>query len=70
MPRLPGINHLVAVRVFQKVGFRIQRQGKHIIMVKEDIQLVIPRNNPIKPYTMGSIIVDAGMTIAEFHDLL
>ena len=53
MPRLPGINHLGAVRVFQKVGFRIQRQGKHIIMVKEDIRLVIPRNNPIKPCTMG-----------------
>ena len=39
-------------------------------MVREDIRLVIPRNNPIKPYTMGSIIVDAGMTIAEFNDLL
>ena len=26
MPRLPGINHLVAVQVIQKAGFRIQRQ--------------------------------------------
>ena len=66
MPRLPGINHLVAVRVFQKAGFRIQRQGKHIIMAKGDMRLVIPCNDPIKPYTMGAIIADTGMTIAEF----
>ncbi len=70
MPRLPGINHLVAVRVFQRAGFRIQRQSKHIIMVKGDMLLVIPRNNPIKPYTMGAIIADAGMTVTEFRDLM
>ena len=34
------------------------------------MRLVIPRNNPIKPYTMGAIIVDAGMTVAQFRDLL
>ena len=27
MPRLPGVNHLAAVRVLEKVGFRIIRQG-------------------------------------------
>ena len=39
-------------------------------MAKGDLRLVIPRNNPIKPYTMGAIIADAGITIAEFRDLL
>ena len=39
-------------------------------MAKGDLRLVIPRNNPTKPYTMGAIIADAGITIAEFRDLL
>ncbi|WP_341853700.1 hypothetical protein VQZ30_07300 [Microcystis aeruginosa 1339] len=32
MPRIPGVNHLDAVRALEKVGFRIIRQGKHIII--------------------------------------
>jgi hypothetical protein len=32
--------------------------------------LVIPRNNPIKPLTMGSIVAAAGLTPEEFKKLL
>lgn len=32
MPKIPGINHLQAVRALEKAGFRIVRQGKHIVM--------------------------------------
>ena len=32
--------------------------------------LVIPRGNPIKPHTMGSLIQAAGMTVEEFKMLL
>lgn len=32
MPKLPGVDHLNAVRAFEKAGFRIVRQGKHIVM--------------------------------------
>ena len=32
MPRIPGVNHLRAVRALEKAGFRIARQGKHIVM--------------------------------------
>ena len=70
MPRLPSINHQVAIRVFQKAGFRIQRQGKHVIMVKDDMFPVIPRNNPIKPYTMGAFLADAIMTVTGFRNLM
>lgn len=31
MPKLPGVNHLDAVRALEKAGFWIARQGKHII---------------------------------------
>ncbi len=33
MGKLPGINHLDAVRALQKAGFRIARQGKHVVMM-------------------------------------
>jgi hypothetical protein len=29
MVKLPGVNHLDAVRAFKKVGYRVLRQGKH-----------------------------------------
>ncbi|MCI0541727.1 MAG: type II toxin-antitoxin system HicA family toxin [Verrucomicrobiales bacterium] len=70
MPKLPGVNHLRAVKAFQKAGFRIDRQGKHIFMSKGRIKLVIPRNNPVDAYTMAAIVRDAGMTIEEFKELL
>ena len=70
MPKLPGINHLDAVRALQKAGFRIVRQGKHIVMTDGSRILTIPRHNPINAYTMGGIIRDAGLTIEEFRRLL
>ena len=30
MPKIPGVNHLDAIRVLEKAGFRIVRQGKHV----------------------------------------
>jgi hypothetical protein len=30
VPRIPGVNHLDAVRALEKAGFRVIRQGKHI----------------------------------------
>jgi hypothetical protein len=28
VPKIPGVNHLQAVRALEKAGFRISRQGK------------------------------------------
>jgi hypothetical protein len=33
-------------------------------------QVTIPRNNPIKAFTMGGIVQDAGLTVEEFRKLL
>lgn len=38
MPKMPGVNHLHAVRALEKVGFQIARQGKHIVMT--DVELL------------------------------
>ena len=71
MPKLPGVNHLQAVRVLEKAGFEIVRQGKkHIVMSDRTRFLTIPRNNPINAYTMGGIVKDAGLTIEKFRKLL
>jgi len=70
MPKLSGVRHQDAVRVLEKSGYRIIRQSGHIIMSNGQTRLVIPRANPIDPYTMGSIARDAGMTPDEFRRLL
>lgn len=70
MPRIPGINAEQAVRVFEKLGYRIIRQGKHIIMSNGFTRLTIPRHNPINSYTMGAIAQDAGLTPENFLELL
>jgi len=68
--KIPGIDHPAAVRALQKVGFRIIRQGKHIVMSDGSRILTIPRSNPVNAYTMGGIVRDAGLTPEEFKDLL
>jgi predicted RNA binding protein YcfA (HicA-like mRNA interferase family) len=70
MPRLPGVNHLDAVRALQKAGFWILRQGKHIVMTDGTLKVVIPRHNPVNAITMGGIAQEAGLTIDEFRKLL
>jgi predicted RNA binding protein YcfA (HicA-like mRNA interferase family) len=70
MPKLAGISHQRAIKAFEKAGFRVIREGKHISMVKDDRIIIIPRNNPINAFTMAGIIKDAGLTIEEFKKLL
>ena len=70
MPRISGVNHLDAVRALEKAGFRILRQGKHIVMTDGVHKVMIPRHNPVNAHTMGGIVQAAGLTIEEFRRLL
>ena len=70
MPKLPGIHHLGAVRAPDQAGFRIERQGKHLVMTDGVRIVTIPRHNPVNAYTMGTIVQGAGLTIDEFRKLL
>ena len=69
MGKLPGINHLDAVRALQKAGFRIARQGKHIVMTDGKRIVTIPRHDPVDALTMGGIVRDAGLTPPQFREL-
>jgi len=60
----------VAVKALEKAGFRIARQGKHIVMTNGERIITIPRQNPVNALTMGGIITDAGMSIEEFRKFI
>jgi predicted RNA binding protein YcfA (HicA-like mRNA interferase family) len=68
--KLPGINHLRAVAALEKAGFRILRQGVHIVMTDGTRILTVPRHNPVNAFTMGGIVRDAGLSLDEFRKLL
>ena len=70
MPKIPGINHLRAVRALEKAGFQIVHEGKHIVMSDGIRVVIVPRHNPINAYTMGGIARDAGLTVEQFRKLL
>lgn len=70
MPKLPGVPHLKAIRALEKAGFRVVREGKHVVMSNGQRILTIPRANPVNAYTMGGLVRDAGLSIEDFKKLL
>jgi predicted RNA binding protein YcfA (HicA-like mRNA interferase family) len=70
LPKIPGVNHLDAVRALEKAGFWVARQSKHIVMTNGQRILTIPRHNPINAFTMGGLVRDAGLTVEQFREFL
>ena len=70
MPNLPGVNHQRAMKAFEKAGFWVAKQGKHITMTNGERIITIPRANPVNSFTMAGIVRDSGLTIDEFKKLL
>ena len=66
---LPRFRDALA-QALEKAGFRILRQGKHIMMTDGVRVLSIPRHNPVNAITMGNIVRDAGLTNDEFRRLV
>jgi len=59
------------VRAFKRAGFWISKVGgKHIGMTDGKRKITIPRHERLNPYTLKSIIRDAGFTDEEFKKLL
>ena len=65
-----GNSREAAVRVCQKLGYRVVREPGHLIMSNGERRLVIPRHDPINAITMGAIARDAGLTPQQFRELL
>jgi predicted RNA binding protein YcfA (HicA-like mRNA interferase family) len=70
VPKIPGVSHQAAVRALEKAGFKVLRQGRHIVMSDGTRILTIPRHNPVNAYTMGGIARDAGFSEEQFRALL
>jgi len=56
MSKLSGVNHQRAVKAFQKAGFWIAREGKHITMTNGERIITIPRANPVDAFTVSGIV--------------
>jgi predicted RNA binding protein YcfA (HicA-like mRNA interferase family) len=59
-----------AIRAFEKAGFRVIREGKHIGMSDGTRHLIIPRHSRLNPYTLRAIIRDSGLADEQFKNLL
>lgn len=71
MSRLPLLSWRDVVKALSKAGFQVARQrGSHIILVKEEYVVPIPRHREIKRGLLLAIIEEAGMTREEFLGLL
>ena len=67
---IAGVPHQRAVRALEKVGFRVARQGKHIVMTDGSRIVTIPRHDPVNANTMAVIVRAAGLKPEEFRRLL
>lgn len=67
---IAGIPHRRAVRALEKAGFRVVREGKHIVMTDGKSIVTIPRHDPVNANTMAVIVRGAGLTPEKFRKLL
>jgi predicted RNA binding protein YcfA (HicA-like mRNA interferase family) len=74
MSHLPRISGRNVVRAFNKIGYEKDRQtGSHIVLRQLEYphrRLVVPDHNEIAKGTLRAIISQAGLTVAEFLELL
>lgn len=69
LANLPSLPHLRVVAVLERCGFRLVRQGKHIVMSNGATMVTVPRHNPVNRWTLAGILKDAGIHPDEFRKL-
>ncbi len=71
-PRVPGFTITDVLRAFRNDGWTIGQGSGHILAEKDGRRVLIPRHpgRAIAPGAMGSIIVQAGWTVARFRSLV
>ena len=71
MSKLPLLSWREIVKALAKAGFQVARQkGSHLILVKEEYIVPVPKHREIKRGLLHAIITEAGLTREEFLKLL
>jgi len=71
LSKLPLLSWRDVIKALTRVGFRVVRQrGSHLILVKEEKIVPVPKHKVIKRGLLQAIIVEAGLTREEFLQLL
>lgn len=70
MSRFPLLSWREVVKVLAKAGFQIARQkGSHLILIKDESIVPVPKHKEIKRGLLMEIIAEAGFTKEEFLKL-
>jgi predicted RNA binding protein YcfA (HicA-like mRNA interferase family) len=71
LSRLPLLSWREVVKVLAKAGFQVARQkGSHLILIKDEYVVPVPKHKEIKKGLLMEIIAEAGLTREEFLRLL
>ncbi len=72
MSDVPDLSHQRIIRAFERGGFRIIRQGKHVAMYRQErnVMAIIPRHTPVRRRTLARILREIDMSTEEFRALL
>jgi predicted RNA binding protein YcfA (HicA-like mRNA interferase family) len=71
LSKLPLLSWRDVVKVLSRAGFVVARQrGSHIILVKDERVVPVPRYDQIKRSLLLEIMAEAGLTREEFLRLL
>ncbi|MGA2385316.1 MAG: type II toxin-antitoxin system HicA family toxin [Candidatus Bathyarchaeia archaeon] len=71
MSKLPLLSWREVVKALRKAGFQIERQrGSHLILVKDELIVPVPKQKQLKRGLLMAIIEEAGLTKEEFQKLL
>jgi predicted RNA binding protein YcfA (HicA-like mRNA interferase family) len=75
MPKFPADVPIdKVIKTFEKLGFRLIREGNHISMLRENSEgtrtpLTMPNHRRIKSSTLRTILTQAGISRDEFLDI-
>jgi predicted RNA binding protein YcfA (HicA-like mRNA interferase family) len=71
LSKLPLLSWQKVVKALSKTGFQIVRQkGSHLILVRDDKIVPVPKHEEIKRGLLLEIIAEAGLTKEQFLELL
>ena len=75
MKKLPALKSREVISALEKLGFQKDRsRGSHLVLynpfTKKRTVIPIHKGKDIKPKTLKGIIVDMGLTIDKFKELL